>query len=130
MACSRKQFYGRCRLETHATTNNRSVCFPSRAHMTRTGCMPHARLRRDRRPRPKKWKQLLDAYDLLLWLMATIVYDDIKRWHLSAKFTPEQAVGLVANENLDGVVFISARVRFDVDAVDERLRTKILAPHL
>jgi hypothetical protein len=60
--------------------------------------------------RPKKREQLLKARDLLLGLVTTIIYNNIKRRNPTAKFAPERTVRLVANEDLDPIAFISTTV--------------------
>lgn len=77
----------------------------------------------------KKWKQLLQAHDLLLGLVAAVIYDDVKARYPSAKVAPKRTVGLIADKNLDPWCLVGATLGHNIDAVDERLRTKIIVPH-
>jgi len=79
---------------------------------------------------PQVPQQLLEAYNLLLGQMAAVVYDDIEDRHRLAKFAPELAVSLVADEDLHLAALIDTAGRFDIDAIDMHFGTKIVAPHV
>jgi len=75
-------------------------------------------------------EQLLEGGDLLRHGVAAVVDQDVDARHALRDRAQEAAVGLVADEDLDAVFLERLAVRVDVDAVDARLRTEVLAPQL